>query len=474
MTRRYLILLSFFRFLSLPVLLVISVFAWAQQETINYCIDPNWAPYEALRNGEHIGISRDYLDRIEKRTDFDFQLVPTDSLEQSLTFVREGQCQMLTMLNTSPSRATYLDFSIPYFEAPNVLVAKKGSAMVQGLQAVQDELVGVVEGYRHAEYLARNYPEVRVKTVESEARGLVRLSRGEFDLMIGSLLSVYSGINSMKLDDLVIVGYAEPYDSLSFAVTKNMSDKLLPLMNDQIRKFPEHQKVEIYKRWSNVKSVDDTDVLKPFLIVLVVALIGFGIILRKRVVGSYTQQLKQKSKEIESLQGALLEKNRTLEFLSNHDALTGLYNRNHVMHRAEEEVSRFQRFHTPPSLIIAEIDNLSELHAAYGAKNTDDILKTVAGVCLSTVREVDVVARWSGEQFLILCPQTDIASAEILAQRLLKAMAENDELCARQPNTAVGIGVLRDNESFTDWFDRTAKALYQSKRLGYGVACAAE
>ena len=144
------------------------------------------------------------------------------------------------------------------------------------------------------------------------------------------------------------------------------------------------------------------------------------------------------------------------------------------MHRAEEEVSRFQRFHTPPSLIIAEIYNLSELHAAYGAKNTDDILRTVAGVCLSTVREVDVVARWSGEQFLILCPQTDIASAEILAQRLLKAMAENDELCARQPNTAVGIGVLRDNESFTDWFDRTAKALYQSKRLGYGVACAAE
>ena len=144
------------------------------------------------------------------------------------------------------------------------------------------------------------------------------------------------------------------------------------------------------------------------------------------------------------------------------------------MHRAEEEVSRFQRFHTPPSLIIAEIDNLSELHAVYGSQNTEDILKAVANVCLSTVREVDVVARWSGEQFLILCPQTDIDSAEVLARRLLKAMTENDILSKKQPNTAVGIAVLHDNESFTDWFDRTAKALYQSKRLGYGVACTAE
>lgn len=456
------------------LLFVGSVSFPAMGEAINYCIDPNWAPYEALRNGEHIGISKDYLDRIEKRTDFEFKLVPTDSLEQSLTFVRENQCQMLAMLNRSPSRSHYLDFSVPYFEAPNVLVGHKGNAMVQGLQAIEDELVGVVEGYRHAEYLARNYPHVRVKTVESEARGLVRLSRGEFDLMIGSLLSVYSNINSMKLDDLTIVGYAEPYDSLSFAVNKSLSDTILPVLNEQIRKFPEHQKVEIYKRWTNVKSVKDTNYLTPFLLVLLVALVVLCIFLRRRLVGSYSQQLKQKNKEVESLQGALLEKNRTLEFLSNHDALTGLYNRNHVMHRAEEEVSRFQRFHTPPSLIIAEIDNLSELHAVYGSQNTEDILKAVANVCLSTVREVDVVARWSGEQFLILCPQTDIDSAEVLARRLLKAMTENDILSKKQPNTAVGIAVLHDNESFTDWFDRTAKALYQSKRLGYGVACTAE
>ncbi len=446
----------------------------ASAESVTYCIDPAWAPYEALRNNEHIGISRDYLELVGRRTGINFVLVPSDSLEQSLAFVREGKCQMITLLNSSPSRKQFLDFSVPYFEAPNVLVGQRGTPMIQGFDAVGERLVGVVEGYRHAEYLARYYPSVNVRTVDSEALGLVSLARGEIDLMIGSLLSVYLHMNNMELDQLEVVGYAEPFDSLGYAVSKAVSKSLLPRLNTALNAIPESRRVTIYKNWTDVRIRDERSYLTLLLALTVVGLIVIGFYLRHRAVAAYTTALLQKTTRIEALQAALLEKNRTLEFLSNHDALTGLFNRNHMIHKAEEEISRFLRFHTPASLIIAEIDNLSELDASHGSQHADDLLRAVAATCVDTVREVDVVARWSGEQFIILCPQTDIHSAKVLGERLVKGLYNNDVVMARNPDIAVGLAVVHSSESFTDWFDRAAKALYQSKRQGYGVPCTAE
>ncbi|MCB4436537.1 transporter substrate-binding domain-containing protein [Alteromonas sp. McT4-15] len=441
-------------------------------EEVTYCIDPNWAPYEAIRNGSHIGISAQYLDIISELSDLKFTLVPTQTWQQSLEYVQQGKCRVIPMLNTSDYRRQFLDFSLPYFEAPNVLVAKSGTPMLQGYGGVGNRSVGVVQGYRQVEYISRHYPSLRLKLIASEQEGLKQLANGEFDVMVGSLMSVNMHINNLKLKDLIIVGYAEPFDSLAFGVNKSYG-YLVDKINYAIERIPENRKVEIYKQWNNVQVRYSRDYLKLFLSVAVVLMVLLLIIVRKRYRGHFTRIIQQKNEEIGTLQAALLENNKTLAFLSSHDNVTGLYNRNHMIQRAEEEISRFQRFHTTASLIVVELTSINDEKFNFDTQTKEDALKVVAASCLSTVREVDVVSRFSDEQFIVLCPQTTVEHAKKLADRLLDCMLGH-QLLNDTFKIAVGMTQLHEDEEFNEWFERTIKALYQSKRLGYGNVSVAD
>lgn len=440
-------------------------------EEVTYCIDPNWAPYESIRNGKHIGISAQYMALIEELTAIKFSLVPTDSWQQTLIYVQQGKCQVIPMLNTSDYRKQFLDFSLPYFEAPNVLVAKIGMPMLQGYAGVGNRTVGIVQGYRQVEYISRYYPSLRLKLVPSEEEGLKQLAKGEFDVLVGSLMSVNMHINNLNLKDLVIVGYAEPFDSLAFGVNKSFGH-LVDKLNYAIEHIPERQKVEIYKTWNNVQIRYARNYTVMLLTVVIVLLILLWLIARKRYIVRYNRIIKQKNEEIGSLQANLLEKNKTLAFLSAHDKVTGLYNRNHMIQRAEEEISRFHRFHTTASLIVVELTDIND-GVASSQIGKEEALKAVAASCLATVREVDVVSRFTGDQFMILCPQTELDSSKHLADRLMSCMLEH-HLLSHCFKIAMGMSELRKDEEFTDWLERTSKALFQSKRLGYGVVAVAE
>ena len=441
--------------------------------TISYCVDPDWAPYEAIRNGQHIGISADYMRIISDYTGIAFKLVPTESWQESLEFVQAGKCQMISMLNVSDFRKQFLDFSIPYFEAPNILVARKGTPILQGYAGIGNRSVGIVKGYRQVEYITRYYPELRLKLIKSEREGLLQLMQGEFDVMVGSLMSVNTHINNQNIQDVAIVGYAEPFDSLGFGVNKSISD-ILPIVNQAIAIIPETKRVEIYRQWNDVQVRYQRDYVKLVMTLMFVLLVVIGLVWRNRTVALYKRLMKQKNAEIESLQTTLLDRNRTLEFLSAHDSLTGLYNRNHMIQKAEEEISRFLRFHTRASLIVLELIPTKDRRHEADPQHCEQVLKILASVCLATVREVDVVSRFSGEQFAVLCPQTTLAEGEVLAERLITAVTANSDITEADMTVAVGLSDLKEGEGFPDWFERTHKALYQSKRLGFGKLAIAE
>lgn len=437
----------------------------ATSSPITYCIDPHWTPYEAIRNGQHVGVSADYMAIIADITGLRFQLVPTESWQQSLEFVQSGKCQMISMLNISDYRKQFLDFSIPYFEAPNVLVAREGTPILQGYAGIGNRLVGIVKGYRQVEYITRYYPELRLKLIQSEREGLAQLARGEFDVMVGSLMSVNTHLNNQQIDNLNIVGYAEPFDSLRFGVTPSLSH-IVPQLNDAISQIPESKRVEIYRQWNNVQVRYHRDYFKLTITLLAVILLVILVVWRNRHVNTHNRLMRQKNAEIESLQTSLLDRNRTLEFLSAHDTLTGLYNRNHMIQKSEEEIYRFKRFHTAASMIVLELVQQPDARAENQALHKNHYLKALASVCLATVREVDVISRYTEEQFVVLCPQTNLEEGEILAERLLIAINKNSELMHTQMVASIGLSELKEGENFSDWIERATKALYQSKRQG--------
>lgn len=117
---------------------------------------------------------------------------------------------------------------------------------------------------------------------------------------------------------------------------------------------------------------------------------------------------------------ALVEDTRRL---ASTDALTGLLNRRAFLDAAERERSRADRHVLPVSLLLLDVDHFKAVNDTYGHAAGDEVLRNVSKVLLGVARRSDIVARWGGEEFVVLLPQTSEAGARVAAERIRQAIA---------------------------------------------------
>jgi diguanylate cyclase (GGDEF)-like protein len=159
--------------------------------------------------------------------------------------------------------------------------------------------------------------------------------------------------------------------------------------------------------------------------------------------------------------------NLRLEELSQRDALTQLYNRRHFVHRATEELSRVRRGH-PMVLLMMDLDGFKHVNDEQGHLAGDDLLRRIAHVIEESVRAVDVVGRFGGDEFVAMLPDTEAEQAAIVASRLVVAIREvGTEADPRKPVTvSVGIAVARPEDDVTVLLNAADDAAYQAKAAG--------
>src|SRR2546423_12098759 len=109
------------------------------------------------------------------------------------------------------------------------------------------------------------------------------------------------------------------------------------------------------------------------------------------------------------------------------DSLTGLANRRHAQEVLAAEVSRAERFGGPVALVVADLDDFKDVNDRHGHPTGDVALREFAEVLRETVRDVDLVSRWGGEEFLLVLPGTDGAGAAQLAERVRGTLRDRSE-----------------------------------------------
>lgn len=154
------------------------------------------------------------------------------------------------------------------------------------------------------------------------------------------------------------------------------------------------------------------------------------------------------------------------------DGLTGIYNSRYFYRVLEVEIARTERYGSPFSLIIFDIDNFKICNDTYGHQAGDDILQGVASVISTLARKVDIVARYGGEEFVILLPNTEKREAMILAERIRKAIEEkplSSPFIKNGYNVTVSGGVASypaDGKNSTSVMYSADRALYMAKDKG--------
>jgi two-component system cell cycle response regulator len=170
-------------------------------------------------------------------------------------------------------------------------------------------------------------------------------------------------------------------------------------------------------------------------------------------------------------QGAVSDKER-LEKLALTDALTGLTNRRALADHLTQELDRARRYNLSLSVLLADIDRFKAINDTHGHIVGDSVLRQVGELLRSSARSVDIVARWGGEEFVIVMPETAPHGAVIFAERLRRRIEKRDFADPGQPQLelTVSIGVasfpddrIHSADSFVSIADQ---ALYRAKNEG--------
>lgn len=167
--------------------------------------------------------------------------------------------------------------------------------------------------------------------------------------------------------------------------------------------------------------------------------------------------------------GTILRAQKSLHQMATRDPLTGLANRQHFQTLAEHEVTRSRRSGEPLALVMADVDFFKRINDKHGHDAGDTVLGHIGEMLLRTVREQDIVARWGGEEFLMLLPNTDAAGARVMADRIRRLVGsfEVDHAGHGIASTlSFGTTTVQAEETLSDALRRVEAALYRSKAEG--------
>ena len=172
-----------------------------------------------------------------------------------------------------------------------------------------------------------------------------------------------------------------------------------------------------------------------------------------------------------------ISRQQELEYLASTDALTGLANRRTLMLRAEQELARAKRYGSELSLLMADIDFFKKVNDTYGHQAGDIVLKKLASVFLLALRDIDFAARFGGEEFVLLLPETNAENALKTAERL-RASVNDIQIPLPQGELVkctISIGVASYSSSGNDSVEKLIsgadKALYAAKETGRNKVC---
>ena len=163
-----------------------------------------------------------------------------------------------------------------------------------------------------------------------------------------------------------------------------------------------------------------------------------------------------------------------LEKITITDLLTGAFNRRYLTEETQGEIAKARRYGQKIGLLMLDIDHFKHINDQFGHVAGDQVLKELVMRVKGQLREADTLARWGGEEFLILLPHCTLDDTLGLAEKLRKSIADNAFPEVGSVQISIGVSEYRPRETFIEWLNRTDRAMYRAKSEGRNTVRAAD
>jgi diguanylate cyclase (GGDEF)-like protein len=443
---------------TMPVLTESERIYLKSKKKLNMCVDPDWLPIEGIVNGVYSGMGSDFLRLFKQRLSTPIKLINTESWAQTLRYMKQGLCDFIPIASRTDEREKFLEFTYPYLRFPLVLITKK-ERLIHKLEQVLHRPIGIVKDYSYKYEFERNYPQGDLREYTSAEAGLMAVKSGEIYAFIDSLPVMAKYIQNTH-PELKIVEKIDYQHTLSLA-TSLADPALVGIFNKVIATISVQQHEEIVNRWLPLVYETQPD-MSWIWIVFIAILVLFLLLL------FHNQVLKKSNVKLQDMQNKLEE-------LAMRDFLTGLPNRHYFLEQLDKEWARANRSKLALSVVMFDIDHFKSFNEQYGRLAGDSCLIEFSRRLQVTIkRPTDLLARYDGEEFVLILPETDEEGVETIVAELfylLKqwALQHTDSVCGNVLTVSVGSATLKYNKKYSaeELVRRADNALYKAQQNGH-------
>lgn len=434
--------------------------AWLKDHPIIHtAIDTQWAPFEYIdEKGSYQGLAADYLALIAQKLGVRFEPYTQGVWKDAVSRMEHHQLDMYPCAVKTPQRQEYATFTEPYLNFRMVILTNDNVGYIHGMDDLKHKIVAVARGYISEEILKRDYPSIQRISVNTATEGLDAVATGKAFAFIDNTAAITYAIKKEGYSNLKISGEL-PYDSeLAMGIRKDWPI-FAGIMEKALRSISPEEREAIYNRHIHLEYTQQMSWER-----LIKILVPLGIIVALLLY--YTRKLSTMNHALRNAIDSLHATQHELQILSTTDSLTKLANRFHLDEALKQTIQSASRYNRPLSIIIVDLDFFKEVNDKYGHHTGDAVLKSVAAIFRKNCRNSDIIGRWGGEEFLIICPESDAHEAALLAEKLRSILASTVIFDNYVQTGSFGVCGYAKDDTPERLIIHADEALYRSKSEG--------
>ena len=401
-----------------------------------------WPPYSFIGdNGEPRGVLVDLWREFGRRNNkkIEFKLV---NWSKSLDLLKKEKEIIHGGLYRSKDRSKYMAFTAPLALPLNTRLFVSTKLKIKKLTELENIPLAVTkDGYAET-YIRNKYPEINLVTYPDEKV----ISDTHLAFVTDYPAAMYH-LHRIGAHDKFYVAETLYTKRLQVAVSKG-NEELLNFIENGMKKIPPQEFNRITQKWIQAVSITP-EWLLPAAITCFGGMAGgfvfMYIFALRRQVASRTEELRK---------------------MSQTDMLTGLYNRRKIDEIMHREFDRFKRYNKPLTFILLDIDNFKTINDTYGHAIGDEVLVSFAEILSSNTRNIDSIGRWGGEEFIVVCPETNSQDGIIIAEKLRCRIEKTSFSTIGKCTASFGVTEINNDDDLIKVFARCDAALYESKEKG--------
>ncbi|PHS17050.1 MAG: hypothetical protein COA86_10325 [Kangiella sp.] len=404
--------------------------------------------------------SYDVVKLLLKHSGISLKRTEASSWSVSFQNLLNKNCDILPWATEVPQRLAIMNFTRPYARIKRVIVTKKSQSYIRDLSEVENEVFATLRGNTLLYQLKTKYPNIKMIDNNNASDVLSMVANGEVYGGFASLYSVANLFDEKSFYDLKIAGILPPdFDDVVSLATRKEDTLLIGILEKIIIAGDKQTLADFLSRGATTTMRPTVNYKEYWLLTLVVFLFVVALVW-------WNRKLTMLNKKLNNTRSKLEAKTRELELLSETDSLTQTYNRVKLDQVFNVELSRAERYGYPLSIIMIDIDYFKNVNDSHGHIVGDQVLTKFASLIQGDLRSNDILGRWGGEEFLIICPSTNLSKAEMVSEKL-RQIIENSNFSPIETMTAsFGVTEWVRKDTQETLISRADYAMYISKKHG--------